>query len=325
MPRVTVSAGARIHAGFCNLSLARERLYRGVGLGLEQPRVTLSAEPADDVHAPSGIFENYARRTCEILDLPGATIDVEERLPRHVGLGSGTQTALSVYTAIARAHDQQPTPREHAPVLGRGGRSGVGVATFERGGFVLDAGQPSERYTDAVPHRGDWQVPPVAVRHELPDRWRIVLAIPDADPGLEGEAEERSMRSAVQNDQSALAAEIADLVDDRLLPSASPAELEAFGSALSEFNRLNGAWYTAGQEGAFSDPAGRIIEQMADAEAVAGIGQSSWGPAVWILTDNDQATRVKTRLEKTNENDFSTLDVSILRIARRGRTETFHR
>jgi beta-ribofuranosylaminobenzene 5'-phosphate synthase len=162
------------------------------------------------------------------------------------------------------------------------------------------------------------------VRHELPDRWRIVLAIPDADPGLEGDAEARSMRSAVQGGESALAAEIADLVDERLLPSASQAELEAFGGALSAFNRLNGAWYTAGQNGAFSDPAGRIIERMADADAVAGIGQSSWGPAVWILTDNERATRVKTRLEKTNENDFSTLDVRILRIARRGRTATTH-
>jgi beta-ribofuranosylaminobenzene 5'-phosphate synthase len=287
-------------------------------LGLEQPRVTLSAEPADDVHAPSGIFENYARRTCEILDLPGATIDVEERLPRHVGLGSGTQTALSVYTAIAKAHDQRPNPREHAPALGRGGRSGVGVATFEQGGFVVDGGQPSERFTDAVPQRGDWQVPPVAVRHELPDQWRIVLAIPDADPGLEGETEERSMRSAVREGESALAAEIADLVDERLLPSASPAELEAFGSALSAFNRLNGGWYTAGQDGAYSDPAGRIIEQMADADAVAGIGQSSWGPAVWALTDSDREDRLKTRLKNKNTGGHPVHELRIAKIAHRG-------
>lgn len=321
MPRVTVSAGARIHAGFCNLSLARERLYRGVGLGLEQPRVTLSAEPADNVHAPSGIFEDFARESCEILGVPGAYIDVEERLPRHVGLGSGTQTALSVYTAIARAHNQRPTPREHAPALGRGGRSGVGVATFERGGFVLDAGQPSERFTDAVPQRGDWQVPPLAVRHMLPDRWRIVLAIPDADPGLEGETEARSMRTAVREGESALAAEIADLVDDRLLPSASQDKLEAFGDALSAFNQLNGAWYSARQDGAFSDPAGRIIERMADADAVAGTGQSSWGPAVWAITDNERADHLKVRLEKTNIGSLQPVKVHIVKIAHSGLAE----
>jgi predicted sugar kinase len=58
------------------------------------------------------------------------------------------------------------------------------------------------------------------------------------------------MRKAVQEGESALAADIADLVDERLLPSATQAKLEAFGSALAAFNRLNGAWYAAGQDGA---------------------------------------------------------------------------
>jgi beta-ribofuranosylaminobenzene 5'-phosphate synthase len=321
MSRVTVSVGARIHAGFCNLSLARERLYGGVGFGLEQPRVTLSAEPADGVHAPDGIFETYARQACEILDVPGADVDVKERLPRHVGLGSGTQTALSTYTAIARAHDQRPTPREHAPALGRGGRSGVGVATFERGGFILDAGQPSDRFTEAVPQRGDWQVPPVSVRHELPERWRVVLVIPDATPGLEGETEEQSMRSAVRDAESALASEISALVVDQLLPSAAKGNLEAFGTALATYGRLNGSWYTTGQDGAYSDPSGRIIERLADEDAVAGAGQSSWGPAVWILTDKERAAQIRTRLE-TSDDSGSTPAVRSTELAPRGHTVT---
>jgi beta-ribofuranosylaminobenzene 5'-phosphate synthase len=169
----------------------------------------------------------------------------------------------------------------------------VGVATFERGGFILDAGQPSDSFTDAVPQRGDWQVPPVSVRHELPERWRIVLAIPDGAPGLEGGAEERSMRSAVRDAESALASEISALVVDQLLPSAAKGNLETFGTALSEYNRLNGGWYTDGQNGEFRDPAGRIVGRFCDDDAVAGAGQSSWGPAVWLLTSAQDVEKVQ--------------------------------
>lgn len=49
MPTVTVSAGARLHVGFQNLSLARQRLYGGVGIGLAEPRVTVTASPAETV------------------------------------------------------------------------------------------------------------------------------------------------------------------------------------------------------------------------------------------------------------------------------------
>ena len=39
------SVGARLHFGFCNLSLSHERLYGALGLGLAEPRVVVDAEP----------------------------------------------------------------------------------------------------------------------------------------------------------------------------------------------------------------------------------------------------------------------------------------
>lgn len=172
MTRVRVTAGGRLHFGFQNLSLVRERLYGGVGIALADPRVVVEATPATEVLTSDPHVTEYAERAVELLDVTGAAVEVDERLPHHVGLGSGTQLALSVLAAVARAHDREPRVRERAPALGRGGRSGVGVAAFEAGGFVVDAGHPTERFTTTPPDEGEWRVPRPVARHALPDSWR---------------------------------------------------------------------------------------------------------------------------------------------------------
>jgi beta-ribofuranosylaminobenzene 5'-phosphate synthase len=295
--RATVEAGARLHVGFGNLSLAHERLYGGVGLALAEPRLRLSATPADtvDCHAVDGQDEmttavrGYATTACDLLGVPGAEVRVERTLPRHAGLGSGTATALATLAAVARAHDREVRARERAPTLGRGGRSGVGVAAFERGGFVVDAGHPTERFTTQPPAQGDWTVPPVLARHALPSAWRVVLVLPDAEPGRHGGDEDDSMRAAVESADPSVADDLAALTMRRLLPAAAEGRLSAFGGAIAEFGRLNGAWYADEQGGVYRPPAGRVVQSLRDSPAVAGVGQSSWGPAVYALTDADRA------------------------------------
>ncbi|TKX66168.1 GHMP kinase, partial [Halorubrum sp. GN11GM_10-3_MGM] len=170
------SAGARLHFGFCNLSLSHERLYGALGVGLAAPRVVVDAEPAAEVTVtgPTGSTSasegdavrddarEYAAAAVDLLGVDGARVAVRESLPRHAGLGSGTQLAAATLAAVATAHDLPARVRERAPALGRGGRSGIGVATFEAGGFVLDAGHPTARFTTDRPADGEWTVPPVA-------------------------------------------------------------------------------------------------------------------------------------------------------------------
>jgi beta-ribofuranosylaminobenzene 5'-phosphate synthase len=284
-----VETGARLHFGFQNLSLAHERLYGGVGVMVAEPRVVVSAHPAPTVACDHPLAHEHAVRACRCLGVPGARVSVEAELPRHAGLGSGTQLALAVLAAVARAHDRDPRVRERAPVLGRGGRSGVGVAGFETGGFVVDTGHPTERFTTDRPADGEWTVPAVAARHALPPTWRFVVALPEADPGRSGESEDASMRSVVERADPTLADELAGLLTRRLLPAVAEGDNARFGAAVGEFGRLNGAWYADAQGGVYRPPAGRIIETLAESPAVSGVGQSSWGPAVYALTDADRA------------------------------------
>jgi beta-ribofuranosylaminobenzene 5'-phosphate synthase len=299
-----VETGARLHFGFQNLALAHERLYGGVGVALAEPRVVLDVERAEELTCPDPELEPYARDAVDLLDVAGARVDVEERFDRHVGLGSGTQLALACLVGIADAYDRPVDPRATAPELGRGGRSGVGVATFESGGFVVDAGHPTRRFTGQPPDAGTWTVPQPVVQRSVPENWRFVLLTPDVGSGQSGENETESMQTVVQRANPGIADEIATLLVRQLLPAVVEEDLQAFGEAVARLGRLNGAWYADEQGGVYRPPAGRLLETLESSSAIAGVGQSSWGPTVYAITDregSEAATRVARRaLTKTN-------------------------
>ncbi|MFB6132042.1 MAG: beta-ribofuranosylaminobenzene 5'-phosphate synthase family protein [Halanaeroarchaeum sp.] len=281
---VRVDAGARLHFGFVNLSLSHERLYGSLGVALAEPRVVVEAEPAGKVRADDDV-RSLVEQVVSLLDVPGARVRVDTTYARHVGLGSGTQLALSVLAAVARAHDMVPRVRSRAPDLGRGGRSGVGVATFEDGGFVLDDGHPTGQFTTDPPAVGDWTVPRVAANHEVPDDWRFLVVVPAGSPGRHGPVEERSMRATVERADPALADRIAGLVVRRILPAVTAGDVSTFGDAVAELGRLNGRWYAEEQGGVYRPPVGELVTRLSKEPAIEGAGQSSWGPAVYGVTD----------------------------------------
>ena len=283
-----VAVGARLHFGFGNLSLSHSRLYGALGVALAEPQVSLTATPAESVDTPPAVAD-LAATVCEQLGVDGVSLSVDAGLPAHVGLGSGTQTALAVATAVADAYNKEVAIRELAPALGRGGRSGVGVATFEAGGFVLDGGHPTARFTTDRPADGDWTVPPVAASHEIPDDWRFLLVIPDSEPGRSGDLEDDSIRAAIERAEPARADRIAGLLTRRVLPAIAAGDADRFGEAVAEIGRLNGAWYTDEQGGVYRPPVGELVESLSGSPAVYGAGQSSWGPTVYGVTDAARA------------------------------------
>ncbi|RAW46422.1 GHMP kinase [Halorubrum sp. 48-1-W] len=335
------SAGARLHFGFCTLSLSHDRLYGALGLSLAEPRVTVEAAPADSVSVvveadalavdgdagpvrPDAVeslrvdVRGYATTVVDLLGVPGAAVTVHASLPRHVGLGSGTQLAATTLAAIARAHGRDPAVRERAPALGRGGRSGVGVATFEAGGFVLDAGHPTARFTTDRPADGEWRVPPVVARHPVPDDWRFLLVRPDADPGRNGENEDASMRAAVERAEPGLADRVAGIVTRRVLPAIAAGRAEAFGSAVEAVGRLNGAWYADEQGGVYRPPVGDVVASLSVSPAVFGSGQSSWGPVVYGVTDAEHADTAREAGERALDAAGVAGSVAVVRAANGG-------
>jgi len=290
--RVRVRTGARVHFGFGNLSLAHRRLYGGIGAGLAEPGVSLEVAPAEDVDAPD-VFREHAERSVARLGVDGVRVAVATRLPEHVGLGSGTQHALAVHAGVAAAHGIDPDPRAAAPTLGRGSRSGVGVATFEDGGIVVDAGHPSSRFTADPRPDGSWSVPHPVARHRPPEEWRVLLVTPAVEPGRAGSEEDTAVRSVVENADPGIADRIAGVVTRELLPAVVEGDLSTFGESIETVSRLNGAWFADQQGGVYRPAVAPVVESLSSATPVEGAGQSSWGPTVFGITAVQRADRAR--------------------------------
>jgi len=142
--QATVTTTARLHFGFLDPSGRGKNPFGSFGLSIDRPRTKLTLEPAPDFTvsgAERDRVERYLRSIAEICGVRQAyALRIEEAIPPHAGLGSGTQLALAVGSAFAAVENIRLSPQEIAARLQRGARSGIGIATFAQGGAVLDAG-----------------------------------------------------------------------------------------------------------------------------------------------------------------------------------------
>jgi beta-ribofuranosylaminobenzene 5'-phosphate synthase len=286
MTTVRVEAPARLHMGMLDVAGGGDRRFGGLGVALSRPTTVVEASASGDVTAEGPDAERalaVARRSREALGLPdGARVRVLEAIPAHVGLGSGTKLALAVAAAQAALVGRTLEPPAIARAAGRGARSAVGLWTFVLGGLVVEGGV----------RPGVEQPAPLLARHAVPDEWRCVLAIPNAEPGLSGGAEEEAFtRLRPDSDRAAL---IAQLVLTSLLPGLAEGDLTEFGAALTRVQRLVGESFTSVQGGVFHPRAGPLVDALLRLGA-AGAGQSSWGPAVYGVVGSEHAGRELAR------------------------------
>src|SRR5437867_2955570 len=74
------------------------------------------------------------------------------------------------------------------------------------------------------------------------------------------------------------------------LPALAEADLAGFGAALEEVQRITGGWFAPAQGGVFAPgETGELVERLRAWGAV-GVGQSSWGPAVYGIVGDGSAS-----------------------------------
>jgi beta-ribofuranosylaminobenzene 5'-phosphate synthase len=280
---VSVDAPARLHLGFLDPSASLGRRFGSVGLVIDGPatQVEIGAADVDAVIAttPSAQAE-LARATVVLHRLRERTgrraplqLRLRQVLPPHAGLGSGTQLALAVGRAFVRWHGLDVDAPTLATWLGRGLRSGVGIAGFEHGGLLVDGGPGA-----------DGRPAPLLARVDLPSAWRVVLVLDARLRGLSGGDEKQALVALPALSQAA-AADVCHQVLMRILPGAALGEFAAFAAGVSRVQRVLGEHFAPAQQGrAFTSAAvGRLVQWLGsvDVDGVAGhaaIGQSSWGP-----------------------------------------------
>ena len=278
---VFIEAPARLHFGMLDLRGTFGRRFGGIGAAVPEPSLLLEAAPARTLHAsgPSGDRAlEFARRFLAHHHLEaGASFHVHRAIPSHAGLGSGTQLALAVARALAELHGLPTDPAALARAVGRAQRSAIGTWLFGAGGFVLEGGRRPESSNPA----------PLLARYSLPERWRCVVVLPPGTPGVSGEAEASAFAHLPPPPERSVM-RVSHIVVMALLPAIVEGDLRTFGHAITEIQCINGRWFAPAQGGMFSPgPSGALVERMREWD-VPGVGQSSWGPAVYGFANGDE-------------------------------------
>ncbi len=285
---VRVVAGSRLHFGFRNLCLEESHVYGGIGVCLEDPKVVLTAEPEKGIICDDESAKDYAQKAVDILGVEGAKVEIKEKIPAHMGLGSGTQLALAVYTAIAETYGIEPKSRECAPKLGRGERSGVGVAAFEQGGFNIDRGQEASSLSVFGEGReAEWEVPSIKTNLRIPEEWIFVVVKLEIGEGYSGNEEKKLINFVIREARLDVTREIDQVIDRILIPAIQNENCAEFGFAVGEINRLNGIWYEKYQGGVYRPPIGDVVGKLKNSSNIFGVGQSSWGPSLYCVTSEE--------------------------------------
>lgn len=281
---VSLRAPARLHLGFLDPGASLGRRFGSLGLVIDgfETEVELSAGgAAAPVSAGEGIGRHEVERAQDWLARlqreSGCADPLHLRLlqvlPDHAGFGSGTQLALAIGRAFAQWHGLDAPTAELARWLGRGRRSGIGIAGFDQGGLLVDGG-PGAHGEPA----------PLLSRVPLPAPWRVLVVQDRGQKGLSGE-EERRRIEALPPLPRAQAADICHQVLMRVLPGAAAGDFEAFAAGITQVQRVLGEHFAPAQGGrAFASAAvERVIAWIAAAEPHVGLGQSSWGPTGFAI------------------------------------------
>lgn len=305
-----VTAPARLHLGFLDLHGGLGRRFGSLGISLTEPvtelRLSSSTTLAVTGPAHAEVMRLIARFDSRHGVNTRARIEVVRVIPAHRGLGSGTQLALAVGHALNLLHRLRLPNRELASSLGRGRRSGVGVAAFDEGGVIVDGGRND---------RDDHSPPPMIVRLPFPEQWRILLIFDDdEEAGLHG-VEEESAFSELPTFSVQCAGFLCRLLMIKLLPAVMEEDYPSFAEAVGEFQHAVGDYFSAMQGGdCRSTRIGRILEYLKE-NGIKGIGQSSWGPTAFVITrDEDTARDLVAMIERRMNDDafFAAARVTML-------------
>ncbi|MDH3472410.1 MAG: GHMP kinase [Rhodospirillales bacterium] len=272
---VSVTVPARLHLGFVDLEGGLGRRFGSLGITLEGPYTRLSLSPAAKTEVRGPDSERAHRNLEQLIEhyeLAGELeLALEEAIPAHRGLGSGTQLALATGMAVCQLYGLPLEPVQLAQLLDRGTRSGIGLGAFLQGGVLLDGG------------RGESDLPPPIIsRFDFPEQWRVMLIYDTALPGVHGEAEIEAFKNLPPFPAES-AGRLCRLTLMKALPALAEGEIAEFGAAISEIQSVVGDYFAPAQGGRFASPAVSEVLQWLAQEGIAGVGQSSWGPTGFAI------------------------------------------
>ena len=210
-------------------------------------------------------------------------LQIETASPRHSGLGSGTQLAMSTGLALQQFFGlPTPKPDELAIGLGRATRSAIGSYGCFEGGLIVDRGK-----TDVE------SVSPIDLRMDFPEHWPIAIVrivddgrkLDSSLEGLHGGAEREAFEKIPSTTTQQLD-QMRELVTERLVPGVLESSYQKFADAVYEFGRRSGEYFSSIQGGPYASKTIADVIRTVHDSGVHATGQTSWGPSVFVVGES---------------------------------------
>jgi beta-ribofuranosylaminobenzene 5'-phosphate synthase len=298
-----IKTPSRIHMALIDMNGSFGRIDGSVGLALADGGIHMRAKKSDVITVTErsgssvkecGIdFSDYVQKAAQCLLPKNTGIEIEflSQVHRHAGLGSGTQIALSVASAVNDLYSLGKNVRELAQSVQRGGTSGIGVLAFEMGGFLMDCGHKASEKNGFLPSSQSTALPAdLMLRMDFPN-WDVVIAIPPTC-GISGIAEKNFFQKhcpiPIEDVQK-----VSHIILIQMLPSLVEKDIEGFGNAINALQKVGFKKY----EAAIQPESVKATADIMLKSGLHGAGVSSFGPTVYGFSENKkQSEEIRSAL-----------------------------
>ncbi|MHA1211402.1 MAG: beta-ribofuranosylaminobenzene 5'-phosphate synthase family protein [Candidatus Heimdallarchaeota archaeon] len=324
--KIKITTPSRLHFGLIDLNGDLGRINGGLGVALNNPRWIIEGvfgSASERKPKLSDEFQNEFDVVRHLFDekfkcnSSAINFDIQEQITSHVGLGSKTQFLLAISTILNKMHNLSFSTRELATIIKRGGTSGIGVAAFEAGGFILDGGHtfgPGKETESFLPSSKSVARPaPVIFQKNPPENWYFVVLTPKNMKGSFGSEEVALFQEQCPIDSSEVE-KISRLILMKILPAIVENDIATFGTGLTE---LQTKFTRFGMEKYDGTIVNELLQYLGKHSDSFGSGISSFGPTVFSLTNNkEKALKI---LAQISEN-YSTKKFDLLIISQINKT-----
>jgi beta-ribofuranosylaminobenzene 5'-phosphate synthase len=296
---VIIETPSRLHLTLIDLNGRYGRIDGGVGITTRSPRLVLEAIAGYEetriefieTDIPNDTIKDYQEKIYSASQMINEFLDLEERylfkvsevFPSHSGLGSGTQLSLATAKLILKMNNQDLPASKIGEIVGRGGTSGIGVASFEDGGFIVDGGHKKSVKKDFLPSSASKaSPPPIIARYDFPEDWKIILIIPHVKRKVFGPGEVNIFQKYCPISLGEVQ-ELTHLLLMKMMPAVIEEDLDSFGEAVNTIQSIGFKKI----ELKLQNPFIKELMEKIDNAGAAGVGMSSFGPTVYAVTDTN--------------------------------------
>ena len=307
--KVIVTSSARLHMGFFDLNGTTGRMFGSLGVSINTPctqiEIVRSEKSIIKDISVDHVSENIEKivKSFKIAHkiAQDFSVKINQSIPEHTGLGSGTQMALAIGAGLNRLFNLGLTVPQIAAITQRGSRSGIGIGTFEHGGLVIDGGRGNAE-----------SPPPIIARHDFPLEWPILLIIDNAEQGAHGEHELMAF-DALPKASLETAQTLAHSVLMQALPALVERDYAEFSRAIYKLQRATGEYFAPAQGGIFKSKSVTEILNYLYKNNVLCAGQSSWGPTGFAVFKDDVSANATLTLLQQQFSKFNNISFQLVR------------